>query len=87
MVHPNVLKASNIDPEQHQGLPLEWVSIESLCSNMDSNQYAISEQTTSEYLNSYKMYASLNWIKKYIKTNIDLSPKELESYSHYTHVK
>ena len=44
---------------------------------MDSNQYAISEQTTSEYLNSYKMYASLNWIKKYIKTNIDLSPKEL----------
>ena len=68
MVHPNVLKASNIDPEQHQGFAFGMgLDRTPLCSNMDSNQYAISEQTTSEYLNSYKMYASLNWIKKISK--------------------
>ena len=44
---------------------------------MGLHRYVILEQTTLEYLNSYKMYASLNWIKKYIKTNIEPSSQEL----------
>ncbi len=44
---------------------------------MGLHRYVILEQTTLEYLNSYKMYASLNWIKKYIKTNLEPSSEEL----------
>jgi len=44
---------------------------------MDSSQFATLEQTIKDYLNSYKMYASLNWIKKYIKTNLEPSPSQL----------